>query len=896
MRKLHLSLLLICAFSFSAFAKIGIVVNKSIYPYIQNSITQYINDIQQLQNNSCWLNAITFDETNSVQQLKDSIAWHFANDNLEGVVFVGDLPIAQFEIERDYPGYAQDYGYALFPIDLYFMDLDGQWLDNAKNGDWNGLGKTGVFDQHTGSIQAEIWVSRIIGSVVPGLGSEADVINQYFSRVHRRMLGNDPSQNRYLILADDITWPWAIAWANASLQNYSSVITHLRSENADTRENLRKELINGYESAIIIEHSAETYHATSQGAYSNSDYLNSTTNTRFYNLFACSNARYTVPNFLGGLYAWGHNGLVSVGSTKSGSMLGFTFYYSPLGNDRSFGESYKEWFNNYVLSSPPNGDMISWHYGMTLCGVGTLHLKQENTDPEPAKVEVYLTPDNAVVGTTIQSDIRIVNTDTKSLDLSDLNCVYYTYDPSIQAGNLQWDHYYSSLGSGTVTASIEKLSQTFTSGLKKADTKITLSFSSNLTLAANSSMFFQGALHSKDWQYSFTESDDWSHFTQSNKLADNIVLFSKSQNKVIFGSSPEGTSSDYNLTISPEPVISTATITFNVTDASLAGQAATLSFRQNNVSVLHTTSVIAAGLNTVPVNFSSRFVLPAGSYQLVLTIDGRDVGSVSMTKQDLNNRVTVSPENLTLTTVAPGGSSTATFTITNNGNANAVISSIFFNTMYFTANETGIFSLTPGSSRVITVTFRPTAEGQYSDLVTIINAPDENIQTLRINLSGRCEVVQQTNLVITMNADGNVNGNSIQPNIFIKNIGTTSVNLADITADYYSYDPSISAANLACDIYYCNMGSIVSTSISKLPIVGGTDTYKADMQYRLTFSSGTLSPNQSVQINIGIHSKDWQYNFNEADDWSSVVYSGLRTDHIVIRNKATGQIMYGVNP
>jgi hypothetical protein len=51
----------------------------------------------------------------------------------------------------------------------------------------------------------------------------------------------------------------------------------------------------------------------------------------FYNLFNCSGAKFTVPNFLGGQYVYSSSsGLGAVGSAKTGSMLAFDVYYAIL--------------------------------------------------------------------------------------------------------------------------------------------------------------------------------------------------------------------------------------------------------------------------------------------------------------------------------------------------------------------------------------------------------------------------------------------------------------------------------------------------------------------------------------------------------------------------------------
>jgi len=150
---------------------------------------------------------------------------------------------------------------------------------------------------------------------------------------------------------------------------------------------------------------------------------------------------------------------------------------------------------------------------------------------------------------------------------------------------------------------------------------------------------------------------------------------------------------------------------------------------------------------------------------------------------------------------------------------------------------------------------------------------------------------------VTMTPDANVYGNSMQPVISIKNISSASVNLSDIAIEYYHYDPTLNVSSLVCDIYYCNFGNtIVSKGFQRLGRVLGNNTDKADAMMVLSFSGGTLAANQTFTVNCGIHSADWQYNFNESDDWSHVTGAGTTGPNIVIRSITTGAVLSGTVP
>ena len=92
----------------------------------------------------------------------------------------------------------------------------------------------------------------------------------------------------------------------------------------------------------------------------------------FYNLFACGPGRFTDENYLAGSYIFHTtSGLITVASSKSGSMLNFDDFTKPLGQGKSMGTSFCEWFN---AQAPYSQSDKEWFYGMVLLGDPTLCL------------------------------------------------------------------------------------------------------------------------------------------------------------------------------------------------------------------------------------------------------------------------------------------------------------------------------------------------------------------------------------------------------------------------------------------------------------------------------------------------------------------------------------------
>jgi len=90
----------------------------------------------------------------------------------------------------------------------------------------------------------------------------------------------------------------------------------------------------------------------------------------FYNLFACGPGLFTDANYLAGSYIFNTTyGLITLASSKSGSMLNFHDFTEPLGQGKTIGTSFLEWFDR---QAPYAEWEREWYYGMILNGDPTL--------------------------------------------------------------------------------------------------------------------------------------------------------------------------------------------------------------------------------------------------------------------------------------------------------------------------------------------------------------------------------------------------------------------------------------------------------------------------------------------------------------------------------------------
>lgn len=354
--------------------RVLIFVNDTLYPNIQVKLERYVADME-IQGYAVDLYTCNY---GTAEQLKQFITEH--STGLAGCVLIGDIPCAWYEVEND----CDEYGYAEFPCDLFLMDLDGEWRDDRSDGPM----QEGVYDGHlsgSGDEGPEIFVGRIDASRISG-DTEANLTNNYLDKLHQFYTGGI-SQTDYALTYTEDDWSEDPEfWEDISYAYPENGAIKAPAINRDDYRNNRLASAT-YEFIQLACHSNSGGHKFERGGWLSSNAVKSVPpQALFYNLFCCSALRFTDDNCLGGAYLFNQSNtsLATIGSTKTGSMLVFHKFYSVLGEEKSFGEAFKEWFD-YL--APYSQDEIYWHYGMTIIG-----------DPlvEPCAPPLSLQPDNLI--------------------------------------------------------------------------------------------------------------------------------------------------------------------------------------------------------------------------------------------------------------------------------------------------------------------------------------------------------------------------------------------------------------------------------------------------------------------------------------------------------------------
>ena len=337
--------------------RVAVLVTAGLLPSIAAGIDQYVRDLAY-EGYFATTYAVTGGTPAEVR------AFLAGKRPLAGALLVGPLPTAWFEMDDDF-----DDSHSEFPCDLYYMDLDGTWKDPDNDG---------KFSAHPTNVQPEIWVGRLWTPTANG--ANATLLTNYFRRNHLFRTGQFGASDRALAYVDD---DWS-GFGDCALDLvFPPTNIEVFTDPATTDGDRFKAEINQQRGwAQICAHSSPAGHSfkvPGGGEWVPNTYLRDVNppDAYFYNLFACSSARFTEPNYMGGWYIFDKaggstcNGLAAVGSTKTGSMLLFENFYGAMTSGRTVGDAYRAWWQ----ALGPDHDLGErrWYYGMTLLGDPTLN-------------------------------------------------------------------------------------------------------------------------------------------------------------------------------------------------------------------------------------------------------------------------------------------------------------------------------------------------------------------------------------------------------------------------------------------------------------------------------------------------------------------------------------------
>jgi len=360
--------------------RVYVLVDGAIYDGIKDCLQRYVDDIRV----GGFSGMIFVGTWGTPEEVREFLQKGYSIDDLMGVLLIGDIPAAWYETSAD-----NRYDDEEFPMDLFYMDLNGVWLDS--DGD-------GMYDHHTGDVAPEIWVGRLDATTLSG--DKITLYRNYFDKNHRYRTQELSLQKRALVYVDDPWYEWAETW-NSDVGLLYDNTSLVKEKPATTATDYEDRLTDNYEWISVFAHSWPGGHHFEDDDWNPfNDYVFSSEIKKidphafFYNLFACSACRYIERNYIGGWYIFVDTyGLAAVGSTKTGSMLKFEYFYNPLAQGENIGEAFEEWFTIEGVTSE------HWHYGMVLLGDPTLTISPIEMDTTPPVVTITSPKNGSVVDT-----------------------------------------------------------------------------------------------------------------------------------------------------------------------------------------------------------------------------------------------------------------------------------------------------------------------------------------------------------------------------------------------------------------------------------------------------------------------------------------------------------------
>ncbi|MFP4165215.1 MAG: cellulose binding domain-containing protein [Chitinispirillaceae bacterium] len=179
--------------------------------------------------------------------------------------------------------------------------------------------------------------------------------------------------------------------------------------------------------------------------------------------------------------------------------------------------------------------------------------------------------------------------------------------------------------------------------------------------------------------------------------------------------------------------------------------------------------------------------------------------------------------------------------------------------------------------------------------MTITSDATDNPEIV-VQLTGNGTEVS-SGLVMMNTPDSDPYGNSIQSRMRIRNDGDESVDLLTVNIEYYFHDSDLDIASLVWDYYWCSFGNVFSITFEDLGQEYVSGSHRANRKMVITFDgSQMLQSGQTADIQFGVHTRSWSYNFDETDDWSYPVGSDSVAQNIVIRDALTGAVLFGHLP
>lgn len=289
---------------------------------------------------------------NSIKMLRNIIKNNYTNRNKLYVMLVGNIPVPWFEHVKTSSTEFHD----VFPMDYYYMDLDGTYQDKYHSSDAGTL--MNVFDTVEDSPDVELAVSRLPGNTY--------TISRYFDKnVSYRKGSLGVPANGYYWASSDMQRDNTSVVQNATKmkQLYQDCDFDTNRAYADVANMINHLNTDGAEMVLLAGHGSPDSIANPDAGmrYFTIDRIrDNNMKGLFWFLSSCKVGRYTEAggSVASSLVLDNFYGLFSLASTRTfNSGDDFDLFMDSLNSGKTVGEAYINWANNY-LRLKDNGSVL----------------------------------------------------------------------------------------------------------------------------------------------------------------------------------------------------------------------------------------------------------------------------------------------------------------------------------------------------------------------------------------------------------------------------------------------------------------------------------------------------------------------------------------------------------
>lgn len=241
------------------------------------------------------------------------------------------------------------------PVDLYFADLDGTWLDPDSDG---------YFEEQvngTGDQAPEIWLGRLTTTT-------PERLNSYFDRNHAYRTGSLRYAKRALLY---IARDWSPGTSGYDTIGLAYTDRDWVYDPSVSSVDYQVRIRGSYEWHFVAAHGSAWGHqfvsASQIGAIN--------PQIAFYHIWSCHAGNFDDrAAYMAGEYVFaGDYGLGALASTNSGGCWPKDEHYLSIAGGRSLGEAFYDWC---LASAEADGSYtagwMGWHWGMSIIGDPTL--------------------------------------------------------------------------------------------------------------------------------------------------------------------------------------------------------------------------------------------------------------------------------------------------------------------------------------------------------------------------------------------------------------------------------------------------------------------------------------------------------------------------------------------